>query len=37
MLLDKEYEIAKSILTDWEVEIGCNEVVATFSEVLYPA
>lgn len=37
MLLDKEYEIAKSILTDWEVEIGCNEVVATFSEGLCPA
>lgn len=37
MLLDKEYEITKSILTDWEAEIGSNEVVATYSEGLYPA
>ena len=37
MLLDKEYEITKSTLTDWEAEIGSNEVVATFSEGLCPA
>lgn len=37
MLLDKEYKLTKSILTDWEAEIGSNEVVATFSEGLCPA
>ena len=37
MLMNKVYEITKSILTDWEAEIGCNEVVATYSEGLYPA
>lgn len=37
MLLDKEYKLTKSILTDWEAEIGSNEVVATYSEGLCPA
>ena len=37
MLMNKVYEITKSTLTDWEAEIGSNEVVATYSEGLYPA
>ena len=35
--MNKVYEITKSTLTDWEAEIGSNEVVATYSEGLYPA
>lgn len=37
MWIDKVYKRAKSALTDWEVEKGSNEVVATYSEGLYPA
>ena len=37
MWRDDVYEITKSTLTGWEAEIGCNEVVATYSEGLYPA
>lgn len=37
MLMNKVYEITKFTLTDWEVESGSNEVVATYSEGLYPA
>lgn len=35
--MSKVYEITKSILTDWEAEIGCNEVVELINTCIHSA